>query len=329
MSKIVITGIAGFIGFHTALKFKSQGLDVIGFDNFNEVIYKKDLKWDRAKHLGEHNIDVDMIDLKDADNLDNYIKEHKPVLVIHLAAHAGVRVSMNKGHEYIQNNIVGTQNLIDALEKHNVPNVIYASTSCTMEGNPLPWAPDEKLGPQLNPYGYSKQTNENQFQTSSIHNAVCLRFFTVYGPWGRPDMALFDFTKSILEDKPIKVFNNGDMKRDFTYVDDIVQGIEIISKDLSTRGIHFGSMRETYCLGYGKQVDLMDFINHIEINVGKEAEKIMAPKHPADALETWSDTSKLQKLGYNPSTPVSEGVKKFVEWYKNYYVHNNEIRKAS
>tara|TARA_B100000900_G_C20158180_1_gene544774 strand:- start:4 stop:600 length:597 start_codon:yes stop_codon:yes gene_type:complete len=198
-----------------------------------------------------------------------------------------------------------------------------------MEGNPLPWAPDEKLGPQLNPYGYSKQTNENQFQTSSIHNAICLRFFTVYGPWGRPDMALFDFTKSILEDKPIKVFNNGDMKRDFTYVDDIVQGIEIISTHLSTRGIHFGSMRETYCLGYGKQVELMEFIDHIETNLGKKAEKIMAPKHPADALETWSDTSKLQKLGYNPSTPVSEGVKKFVEWYKNYYVHNNEMRKAS
>tara|TARA_B100001057_G_scaffold442068_1_gene477147 strand:+ start:3282 stop:4247 length:966 start_codon:yes stop_codon:yes gene_type:complete len=321
MSKIVITGIAGFIGFHTALKFKSQNLDVIGFDNFNEIIYDKDLKLDRAKHLEEHGISVNKIDLKDAEDVNKYIKKHNPVLVIHLAAHAGVRVSMNKGHEYIQNNIIGTQNLIDAMEKNNIHNVIYASTSCTMEGNELPWAPDEKLGPQLNPYGYSKQTNENQFQTSSITNAICLRFFTVYGPWGRPDMALFDFTKSILEDKPIKVFNNGDMKRDFTYVDDIVQGIEIISKNMTKR--------DTYCLGYGTQVELMEFIDHIETNLGKKAEKIMAPKHPADALETWSDTSKLQKLGYNPSTPVSEGVKKFVEWYKNYYVHNNEMRKAS
>ena len=321
MSKIVITGIAGFIGFHTALRFVQQGWEVAGFDNFNEVIYKKDLKWDRAKYLGEHNVDVDYIDLKKSSDVSKYIKEHKPDLVVHLAAHAGVRISMNKGQEYIKNNIVGTQNLIDALEKYKIENVIYASTSCTMEGNPLPWSPNEKLGPQLNPYGYSKQTNENQFQTSSIPNAVCLRFFTVYGPWGRPDMALFNFTKSILNDEPINVFNNGDMNIDFTYVEDVVQGIEIISKNMTKR--------DTYCLGYGKQVDLMDFIRHIEINVGKEAEKIMAPRLPADALETWSDTTKLEALGYNPSTPISEGVKKFVEWYKNYYVHNNEMRKAS
>ena len=321
MSKIVITGIAGFIGFHTALKFAKQGWEVVGFDNFNEVIYKKNLKIDRAKHLNEHGIAVDYIDLKKSSDVTKYIKEHKPDLVVHLAAHAGVRTSMSNGKEYINNNIVGTQNLIDALEKYKIENVIYASTSCTMEGNPLPWSPNEKLGPQLNPYGYSKQTNENQFQISSITNAVCLRFFTVYGPWGRPDMALFNFTKSILNNKPINVFNNGDMKRDFTYVEDVVQGIEIISKNMTKR--------DTYCLGYGKQVDLMDFIKHIEINVGKEAQKIMAPRHPADALETWSDTTKIQKLGYNPSTPISEGVKKFVEWYKNYYVHNNVIREAS
>ena len=134
-------------------------------------------------------------------------------------------------------------------------------------------------------------------------------------------MALFNFTELILNDKPITVFNNGDMKRDFTYVEDVVQGIEIISKNMTKRN--------TYCLGYGKKIDLMDFIKHIEINVGKEGEKIMAPRHPADTLETWSDTTKIQKLGFNPSTPVSEGVKKFVEWYKNYYVHNNVIREAS
>ena len=328
MSKVVITGIAGFIGFHTALRFKSQGWEVYGFDNFNNIIYEKELKWNRAKHLGEHDVNVDRIDLKDSfvgssheTNIEMYISKIKPDLVIHLAAHAGVRVSMNKGLEYINNNILGTQRLIDALENNDIKNVIYASTSCTMEGNPLPWSPDEKLGPQLNPYGYSKQTNENQFKTSMIENAVCVRFFTVYGPWGRPDMALFDFTKSILADKPITVFNNGNMKRDFTYVEDVVQGIEIISSNMTNR--------DTYCIGYGKQVELMEFIDHIETNLEKKAEKIMAPKHPADALETWSDTSKLQALGYNPSTPISKGVKNFVEWYKNYYVHNNEIRNAS
>lgn len=313
--KVCITGMAGFIGFHTAIKFKQQGYEVCGLDNYNGVVYEKNIKEDRAKKLyDEYGIYVSPIDLNNIATLDFWMKAHKPDIVIHLAAHPGVRVSMNIPNEYITNNIGGTQNLIKVCEDNSIDDVVYASTSCTMHGNPLPWSPDEKLGPQLSPYGYTKQTNENQFHISNIKNAVCLRFFTVYGPWGRPDMALFNFTKNILNDKPIEVFNNGHMKRDFTYVDDIVQGIWLVSQNMSER--------ETYCIGNGRQVDLMHFISEIESNLDKKAEKIYMPKHPADAEETWSDTTKIEQLGYKSTTPIEQGVKNFIQWYRNYFGRN-------
>lgn len=313
--KVLITGIAGFIGYHTAIKFKQLGHEVAGFDNFNDTVYNSNIKRDRANLLlDNHNISCVLGDLKDTSSIETTIGSFNPDLVIHLAAHAGVRVSLDCPGEYIDNNVKGTQNLIDVLEKHNIKNVIYASTSCIMEGNNLPWGPNDKLGPQLSPYAYSKQTNENQFHMSRIENAVGLRFFTVYGPWGRPDMALYTFADNITNDRPIDVYNNGDMKRDFTYVDDIVQGIELVSRNITKRDI--------YCIGYGQQVQLMEFINHIEQNIGKQAQKIFKPRHPADALETWSDTSKLQALGYNPTTPISVGVANFIDWFRNYNGRN-------
>ena len=313
--KVLITGGAGFIGYHTALKFKSLGHNVTCIDNFNDVIYDSDLKRSRADELKKKDIECHYAEMRDIDSMEWIFSDadKRPELVIHLAAHAGVRTSMNKQQEYIQNNIAATQNLIDLMEKYDVNHVIHASTSCTMEGNPLPWGPDEKLGKQLNPYGLSKQTNENQFHISNIKHVTCLRFFTVYGPWGRPDMALFSFTKDIMQDKPITVFNNGDMKRDFTYVDDIVQGIELVSKHKFDR--------ETFCIGYGEQVQLMDFIEHIEKNLGnKTAEKIFKERHPADALETWSDITKIKEMtGYIPTTSIKDGIYNFIEWYKGYY----------
>ena len=313
--KVLITGAAGFIGFHTAIKFHEQGHQVYGFDNFNNY-YDPQLKYDRAEHLRTlYGINVPNIDLKDRGTLEEFIFPIQPDLVIHLAAMAGVRYSMDHAQEYIDNNITGTYNLIDACESAGVNNVIFASTSCTMHGNPLPWNENEKLGPQLSPYGYSKATNEHQFNISKINNAVGLRFFTVYGPWGRPDMALFSFTDDILQGKPIAVFNNGDMKRDFTYIDDIVQGIWLVSQNMTERDI--------YCIGNGTQVNLMDFIEEIEKNLDKKAEKIFRPKHPADAQETWSDTTKIQQLGYQSTTPIAEGVKNFLSWYRNYYGRNH------
>lgn len=313
--KVLITGIAGFIGYHTAIRFSQLGHEVTGFDNFNDTVYDSSIKRDRANLLFDnYNISCVMGDLKDVLSIETIVGSFNPDLVIHLAAHAGVRVSLDCPGEYIDNNVKGTQNLIDVLEKHNIKNVIYASTSCIMEGNNLPWGPDDKLGPQLSPYAYSKQTNENQFHISKIKNAVGLRFFTVYGPWGRPDMALYTFADNITNGRPIDVYNNGDMKRDFTYVDDIVQGIELVSRNITKRDI--------YCIGYGQQVQLMEFINHIEQNIGKQAQKIFKPRHPADALETWSDTSKLQALGYKPTTPISVGVANFIDWFRNYNGRN-------
>lgn len=308
--KFLITGIAGFIGFHLSLRLKEEGHTVVGFDNFNDY-YDVKLKSDRETILIENDIKCDHIDLLWPSEVTRFIRQEKPDFVIHLAAYAGVRSSLDNPTQYILNNILGTQHLIDACEKFNVKNVIYASTSCTMHGNPLPWNEDEKLGHQLSPYGYSKATNEHQFHISRIENVVGARFFTVYGPYGRPDMALFSFTKDILADEEITVYNNGKMIRDFTYVDDIVDGLYRISQNMTPRDI--------YNIGNGTQVNIMDFIHEIEKNLGKEAKKLYAGLHPADAPETWSDTRKLQKLGYSPKTPVAEGVKKFIDWYKKYY----------
>lgn len=313
MKTVFITGIAGFIGFHTALKYKECGWDVWGVDNYNSY-YDPDLKEDRASILRDAGINVARMDIR-SNKFINTMTEADPDLVIHLAASAGVRVSLEEPMQYIDNNINGTQGVIWACEKLGVENVIYASTSAVMEGNPLPWNEVDKPGQQLSPYGYTKLTNEHQFHTSKIPNAVCLRFFTVYGPYGRPDMALFKFTDNILKDKPITVYNNGDMQRDFTYIDDIVQGIWLVSQNMTPR--------DTYCLGNGECVQLMDFISEIEKNVGVESQKDFQPRHPADALATWSDTTKIQKLGYKSSTPIAEGVKKFVQWYRNYYGRNS------
>lgn len=316
MSKIAITGGAGFIAYHLTKNLLDAGHEVCSFDNFNNY-YDVDLKRTRQANLKMMGADVEMIDLKDKEGVLSFIKCHKPDAVIHLGAYAGVRHSLKDPSLYINNNIVGTQNLIDACEEVGVESVVYASTSCTMAGNQLPWNEDDKTGYQLNPYGYSKSTNECQFMSSGLTNAIGLRFFTVYGPWGRPDMALFDFTKKIIAGDPITLFNNGDMVRDFTYVDDIVSGINIIVTHCLENTIP--KQKDVYNIGYGDKVPLMEFVDHIEANLDRTAIKEFAPIHPADTQTTWSDTTKLQALGYKPTTPISVGVEKFVTWYKGYY----------
>jgi UDP-glucuronate 4-epimerase len=309
--KVMITGMAGFIGFHTAVHFKRAGHFVTGFDNFNSY-YDPSLKMKRAGKLNvDHGIICRNMDLKNLDDFSDWMKDVKPDLVVHLGAMAGVRYSMDNPQEYVDNNVTGSLNLIKACEEAGVENVIYASTSCVMHGNPLPWKEDDYLYQQINPYGYTKCINESQFAISKIPNAVGMRFFTVYGPWGRPDMALFDFTKNILAGNEITLFNYGDMKRDFTYIDDIVQGIWLVANNMTPR--------DMYNIGYGKQVELERFVTAIETSLGKKAIKNYGPKHPADATETWSDTTKLQKLGYSPSTPIEEGVDNFVKWYMEHY----------
>lgn len=309
MERVLVTGAAGFIGSQLCDRLQKRGLVVKGLDNFNDHLYTPSLKRDRMVHFG---IDTWGCDLRDEIKVEALLREFQPDTIVHLAAMAGVRDSLGKEKSYHQNNIDATQNLIDVCKKY-LPEtrIVYASTSCVYAGSPVPWVEGKESGKQLNAYGYTKWANECQMQSSGL-DTVGLRFFTVYGPWGRPDMALFDFTKNILDGNEITVYNYGDMKRDFTYVDDILDGIEIV---LDNNDIDPG---EIFNIGRGEQVALMDFINEIEKNTGKEAIKNLAPKHPADTLETWSDTSKLGALGYQPKVSIAEGVERFYDWYKTY-----------
>ncbi len=296
------------IGFHLANRLKAHGHDVEGVDDYNDLYYDSKLKYDRAKILKLSGVKIHHADF-------SYINYNTYDLVVHLAAHAAVRVSMDKQIEYIINNVTRTQVMIEAIEKLPKPiPVVYASTSCVQHGQPLPWKESDNPGHQNNYYGMTKRMNECQFISSKIPVAVGLRFFTAYGPWGRPDMALYIFTKGINEGKPIQVFNNGNMIRDFTYVEDVCQGVHCAINYAATTP----ASKEIYNLGYGEQVQLMDFIRLISKELGKEPILDMRPKHPADVLQTWSDTTKLRALGYKPTTPIDEGVRKFVDWYKQY-----------
>lgn len=308
--KVLITGAAGFIGYHTSLKFKELGHSVVGFDNFNDY-YDPWLKRLREKNLNEKGVSVINGDLTLKGEIDSAIQNENPDFVIHLGAMAGVRYSTDHPEEYIENNMMGTNNLIKAMERAGTKNVIFASTSCVMHGHELPWKEEAMLHPQINAYGYSKMVNESQFNISKIPNAVGMRFFTVYGPYGRPDMALFNFTKDILANKPVTLYNYGKMKRDFTYIDDIVQGIECVFNNMTPR--------DMYNIGRGEQVDLMRFVTAIEDALDRKAIIKYGPKHPADAVETWSDTTKLKAIGYNPKTSIEEGVQNFVKWYRETY----------
>ena len=312
--KYYITGINGFIGFTLAKKLAELGHEVTGIDNMNHY-YDVSLKIARNRILvKEHGIRSNYGSLLSNGDLNHTLSKEKPDVVIHLAAYAGIRNSIENPNQYITNNVTGTQNLINACEKYGIENVLYASTSSVMADNKIwPWNEQERLGEMLSPYAYTKQSNEHQFKISKIKNTMGLRFFTVYGPWGRPDMALFTFANKIVAGEPIDVYNYGNMKRDFTYVDDIVQGIFGLLDQIPEGD-------EIFNIGYGKQVGLMEFITEIEKNLGRTAEKNMLPMHPADSKETWSDTSKLYNLtGYNPKTSVVDGVKEFIDWYKSYY----------
>jgi UDP-glucuronate 4-epimerase len=235
--------------------------------------------------------------------------------MLHLAAYANPRHALEEPQPYIDTNITGTQRLIEAAEEYDVP-VVYASSSCVMHGQPLPWNEHDRPDMQNNPYGWSKRANECQFGHSNIKRSAGLRFFTVYGPYGRPDMALFKFTDAIVKGEAMTLYNFGDMKRDFTYVQDIVNGIELVVNKVVNDEDNW---HEIYNIGYGEQVNLLDFVDEIEKNLDRKGERILAPKHPADVPETWSDTTKLQALGYKPTTSVRDGVKEFITWYKSYY----------
>lgn len=309
MDKILVTGAAGFIGSHLMFALAKKGYDTIGLDNFNDF-YDVELKTNRRKHFARHKILN--VDIRNVYHLREVFDQHKPDYVIHLAAACNPRHSIDNPHFYHDNNIVGTQNIIDVCEEFKVKKIVYASTSSVCGGlEELPWKEDDKLVHQISPYGYTKYVNECQFKLSNL-NSVGLRFFTVYGPWGRPDMALFKFTDAILNDKPITAFNEGNMYRDFTYIDDIINGIIRVFESKTLAG-------DIINIGRGEKRSLIDFINVIESNLNKKAKIIDWPMQKGDPYETLSDINKLSELGYVPKVSIEEGVSKFLNWYKSYY----------
>lgn len=314
--KILITGGAGFIGFHLAKALLERGDQVIVIDNFN-AYYDPAIKRDRIQQIeNQKNFKFFKVDITNYLNLELIFKKFKFDKVCNLAAQAGVRYSLKDPHSYIDSNITGFMNILELCRHHEVNDIVYASSSSVYGANKiLPFQESQKIAKPLSIYAATKKANEDMAYTyNHLFDLNCtgLRFFTVYGPWGRPDMALFLFTKAILDGKSINVFNNGNMMRDFTYIDDIVSGtIAALDNPLGC---------EVFNLGCGSTIKLMEFITEIERNLRLTAKRNYLPMQPGDAPATSADISKAKKmLGYNPKINVESGIKKFVDWYKKYY----------
>ena len=321
--KAFITGAAGFIGMHLSLSLLNDGVDVVGLDNLNEY-YDVSLKCSRLKIL-ERNKTFKFIkgDLCDRKIIKEIVEENEFDVIVNLAAQAGVRYSLTHPEEYINTNLTGFFNIIDAAKEFAVPHFVYASSSSVYGSNTkLPFSEDDKTENQVSLYGATKKANELLAHSYSAMYGVKttgFRFFTVYGPYGRPDMALFIFTKNILESKPIKVFNYGDMSRDFTYVDDIVGGIRALMKDSASLRDNDLPYR-VYNIGNSNPIKLMDFIRAIEKELRKKAIIEYEPMQPGDVQSTSADVSLLLgDTGFSPVFTIEEGVHNFISWYCGYY----------
>ena len=332
--KILVTGAAGFIGYFTARQLLERGETVVGLDNFNDY-YEVSLKESRAAILDQYDaFSMHRMDLADRAAMEALFATEKFDKVVHLAAQAGVRYSIDNPHSYIDSNLVGMLHVLEGCRHNDVDHLVFASSSSVYGANStMPFSTHQNVDHPLSLYGATKKSNELMAHTySSLYGlpTTGLRFFTVYGPYGRPDMAPIKFTKNIIEGKPIDVYNYGNHSRDFTYVDDIVEGVIHTMDHNATPNDSWdsadpdpGTSRapyRIYNIGNQKPVELMRFIELIEENVGKEAEKNLLPMQPGDVQDTWADTADLTAdVGYQPNTPIEVGVKKFVEWYLDYY----------
>lgn len=332
--KILVTGAAGFVGSFTARALLERGDTVVGLDNFNDY-YDVSLKEARAAFLEPYEkFSMVRVNLEDRAAIEQLFAREGFDRVVHLAAQAGVRYSIENPHSYIDSNIVGTLHILEGCRHHDVKHLVYASSSSVYGANTaMPFSIHQNVDHPLALYGATKKANELMAHTySNLYQlpTTGLRFFTVYGPWGRPDMALFKFTRNIIEGKPIDVFNYGNHRRDFTYIDDIVEGVIRTMDNLATPNQSWdaanpdpGTSRapyRIYNIGNQQPVELSHYIEVIERCVGREAEKNLLPLQPGDVPDTWADTEDLANdVGYQPSTPVEEGVKNFVEWYLDFY----------
>ena len=332
--KILVTGSAGFIGSMLSMKLLDRGDKIVGIDNHNDY-YDPKIKDARLKELKKYqNYEHFKIDISNQKNLEDVFKDTSPQKVVNLAAQAGVRYSIQNPLAYVKSNIVGFSNILENCLQHKVEHLVYASTSSVYGANAkMPFSENDSANHPLSVYAASKKSNELMAHAYSyLHRlpTTGLRFFTVYGPWGRPDMALFKFTKSILDGKPIDVFNHGEHTRDFTYIDDIVEGV-IKTLDVSPAGnkkwkstipdpASSNAPWNIYNIGNNKPVKLMDYIYALETNLGKKAIINFLPLQPGDVRDTYANIDNLKKkFNYKPSTSVFDGISKFVKWYKNYY----------
>jgi UDP-glucuronate 4-epimerase len=319
--KILLTGAAGFIGMHTAKRLLARGDEVVGLDNLNDY-YDVNLKKSRLLKLTESkNFRFVKIDLTDEATIKKLFEDEKFNAVVHLAAQAGVRYSLTHPQAYISSNVAGFCNILEACQCYPIEHLVYASSSSVYGGNTkLPFAEDDSVDHPVSLYAVTKKTNELMAHTySHLYQlpTTGLRFFTVYGPWGRPDMALSLFTQAILNGEPIRVYNYGRMRRDFTYVDDIVEGVlRVLDRPPSTESTPY----KIFNIGNNKPVELLDFIACLEETLGKRASKEFLPLQDGDVPETYADTQALnQWVGYVPTTEITQGIGKYVDWYRSYY----------
>jgi len=332
--RVLVTGAAGFIGYHTAKALLARGDEVVGIDNLN-AYYDVKLKEARLSQLqGRNGFAFRKIDLADRDGMERLFGEVRPQRVIHLAAQAGVRYGMENPHAYVDSNIVGTLHILEGCRRNGVEHLVFASSSSVYGANTsLPFSVHQNVDHPLSLYAATKKSNELMAHSyAHLYRlpVTGLRFFTVYGPWGRPDMALFLFTRKILAGEPIDVFNNGHHARDFTYIDDIVEGVlrtadrvPVPNPDWSGADPDPASSSAPYRLyniGNHNPVELMHFISCLEKALGREAKKNFLPLQPGDVPATYADVDELiADVGFKPSTPIEDGIRRFVDWYRSYY----------
>ena len=325
--KFLVTGAAGFIGHQTTLKLLARGDTVIGVDNLNDY-YDVSLKEARLQDIATHpqasNFKFIKLDLADTSATEALFASEQPERVIHLAAQAGVRYSLQNPHAYVQSNLVAFTNILEGCRHNKVEHLVYASSSSVYGGNTkLPFSEQDTVDHPVSLYAATKKANELMAHTYSHLYGIPttgLRFFTVYGPWGRPDMSPFLFADAILNNKTIKVFNHGDMMRDFTYIDDIVEGVVRVADKPATPKANSSVPYRVFNIGNNQPENLMDFIGILESAFGTTAEKEFLPMQAGDVKATYADTSALEAwVDFKPYTPLKDGIAKFADWYKAYY----------
>ena len=332
--RILVTGVAGFIGFHLSRKLLGDGYDVVGMDNLN-AYYEVRLKNDRLAILKKRaGFRFRVLDLADRQGVADLFKAEKPEVVVHLAAQAGVRYSLENPHAYVESNLVGFTNILEGCRHNAVKHLVYASSSSVYGANTaMPFSVHHNVDHPISLYAATKKANELMAHTyAALYKLPCtgLRFFTVYGPWGRPDMALFLFTKAILEGRPIDVYNNGKMRRDFTYIDDIIEGVVRVMKKIPAGSPEWSGKKpdpassfapyRIFNIGNNQPVELMDFIAVLEEHLGRKAQMRLLPMQQGDVPETYADVDDLMaEVGFKPGTSIREGIGRFVEWYREYY----------